>query len=259
MGQALREVCPWFASSSPITTRFEMALGDEKRQADLFSYCAGDSLAPCSAAPEAGVYVVWPDASLSAVVEPALPAAAVGDGVRFSPADSSRLGPHKYFVGEAYSGTDGRRRCEKVRQLESEVEFLVRRFADRSGLHIVPDATSVIGAAAVVFPAEKSSRRSLQVGGVLQLVRENAGPHLMRLARAGRLLLVLLSADQAPQTAAQRDTTFLLRQMRQTQNLQARQQANQRQQVARHLASQGQQLAQILERLPPIHAPSGNC
>ena len=259
VGQALREVCPWFASSSPITTRFEMTFGADKRQADLFSYCAGDSLAPCSAAPEAGVYIVWPDASLSAVVEPALPAAAIEDGVRFSPADSSRLGPHKYFVGEAYSGTDGRRRCDKVCQLETEVEFLLRRFADRSGLHI-SDATSVIGAAAVVFPAEKGSQRSSQVGGVLQLVRENAGPHLKRLARAGRLLLVLLCADQAPQTAAQRDTTLLLRQMRKAQNLQAQQQANQRQQVARQLASQGQQLAsqgqqlaQILERLPPIH------
>ena len=252
VGQALREVCPWFASSSPITTRFEMTFGAETRQADLFSYCDGDSLAPCSAAPEAGVYIVWPDASLSAVVEPALPAAAIGAGVRFSPADSSRLGPHKYFVGEAYSGSNGRRRCEKVHQLETEVEFLLRRFADRSGLHI-SDATSVIGAAAVVFPAEKGSHLGSQVGGVLQLVRENAGPHLMRLARAGRLLLVLLRADQAPQTAAQRDTTLLLREMRKAQNLLAKQQANQRQQVSRHLASQRQQLAQILERLPPIH------
>jgi len=222
-----------------------MAFGDEKRQADLFSYCAGDSLAPCSAAPEAGVYVVWPDPSLPAVVEPALSAAAIGVGAGFSPADSSRFGPHKYFVGEAYSGTDVRRRCDKVRQLETEVEFLMRRFADRSGLPI-SDPTSVIGAAAVVFPAERSSQRSSQVGGVLELVRENAGPLLKRLARAGRLLLVLLSADQAPQTAAQRDTTLLLRQMRTEQNLQARHQANQRQHVAR-------QLAQILERLPPIH------
>jgi len=245
VGHALREVCPWFDSSSPITTRFEMALRNEKRQADLFCYCAGDSLGPCFAAPEAGVHVVWPDALLSAVVERALPAAAIGEGARFSPADPSRVGPHKYFVGEAYSGMGVSRRSDKVRQLETEVEFLMRRFADRSGLHI-SDATSVVGAAAVVFPAEKGPQRSSQVDSVLQLVRENAGPHLQRLARAGRLLLVLLSANQAPQTAAQRDTTVLLKQMRKAQDLQARQVANQHQEFA-------QQLSAILERLPPIH------
>ncbi len=245
LGHALREVCPWFASISPITTRLELTFGDEKRQADLFSYCAGDSLALCSAAPEAGVYVVWPDASLSPVVEPALPAAAIGDGDRFSPADASRHGPHKYFVGEAYSGANDVRRREKVRQLETEVEFLMRRFADRSGLHI-SDVTSVIGAAAIIFPAEKGLQRSLQVSKMQMLVRENAGPHLLRLARAGRLLLVLLSLDQAPLTAAQRDTAVSLRQIRTAQNLQARQLANQ---LANQLAEQRRQLAEILERL----------
>ena len=259
LSQVLREVCPWFASSSPITTRFEMTFGAEKRQADLFSYCAGDSLVPCSAAPEAGVYLVLP--LPPDLKDPALPAAAIGDGLTFSPADSSRLGPHKYFVGEAYSGTDARRRGEKVCQLETEVEFLMRRFSDRSGLRI-SDATSVIGAAAVVFPVESGSQRSSQVGGVLQLVRDNAGPHLQRLARAGRLLLVLLSADQAPQTAAQRDTTVLLRQLRKAQNLQVRQAANQRRQAdnqrrqadnqLRQLDSQLAKILERLERLPPL-------
>ena len=46
-----------------------------------------------------GVYIVWPDVSISAVVEPALPAPSIKDEVQFSPADSLRLGPNKYFVG----------------------------------------------------------------------------------------------------------------------------------------------------------------
>ena len=237
LSQVLREVCPWFVSSSPITTRYEMALGGVTRQADLFCYCTGDSLAPCSGAPEAGVYLVWPDDSPSIVQEPALPAAAIGDGDRFSPADPSRLGPHKYFVGEVYSGTATSRRRDKVEQLETEVLFLMRRLADRSGL-LISDATSVIGAAAIVFPVKKGSQRSSQVPGVLQLVRKYTGPHLKRLARAGRLLLVLLSTDQAPQSAAQRDTTTLLQHLRKEQMRQA-------QQVDR-------QLAMILQRLPPV-------
>jgi len=222
ISQVLREFCPWFDSSSPITTRFEMVFQDEKRQADLFSYCSGDSLVPCSDVPEAGVYIVWPDPSLLVVTNPPLPAAAIKGDANFSPADSSRLGPHKYFVGEAYSGVDVRRRREKVHQLETEVEFLKRRFADRSGISIT-DPTSIVGAAAVVFPVEKGSQRSSQVNVMLQLVREYAGPNLMRLASAGRFLLVLLSADQIPQTTAQRDTTITLRQMRNEMNNQHRQ------------------------------------
>jgi len=245
LDQVLREVCPWFDSCSPISTRFDMEFEDKKRQADLFSYCKGDSLTACSAVPEAGVYIVWPDASISAVVEPALPAASIKDEVQFSPADSSRIGPNKCFVGEAYSGVIVKRRRDKVHQLETEVGFLMRRFADRSGLDI-SDPTLVIGAAALVFPTEKGSQRRLQATEMLTLVRENLGPHLQRLARAGRLLLVLLSTDQAPQTYAQRDTALVLRQMQNALNLQARQFANQRKRNA-------QQFAKILQRLPVIH------
>lgn len=222
MGQIFREVCPWFTSSSIITTRFEMSLNEEKRQADLFAYCSGDTLEPCLSAHEAGVYLVWPDASIESVTFQAQTAVDIIKSAQFSPADTSRLGPHKYFVGEAYSGTVTLRRQEKVLQLESEVEFLMRRLADRNNLQIT-DITSVIGAAAIVFPTEKGSYRSTQVGPTLKLIRENSGPHLKRLASAGRFLLVLLSADQAPLTAAQRDTTLLLRQMRESQNMQAKQ------------------------------------
>jgi hypothetical protein len=222
ISQVLREFCPWFDSSSPITTRLEMGFQEDNRQADLFSFCFGDSLVPCLDVPEAGVYIVWPDPSL-VVADPPLPAAAIKGDANFSPAaDSSRLGPHKYFLGEAYSGMDVRRRREKVHQLETEVEFLMHRFADRSGVSIT-DPTLIIGAAAVVFPVEKGSQRSSQVKVMLQLVREYAGPHLMRLASAGRLLLVLLSADRIPQTTAQRDTAITLRQMRNEMNNQHRQ------------------------------------
>jgi len=221
ISQVLREFCPWFDSSSPITTRLEMGFQEDNRQADLFSFCFGDSLVPCLDVPEAGVYVVWPDPSL-VVADPPLPAAAIKGDANFSPADSSRLGPHKYFLGEAYSGVDVRRRREKVHQLETEVEFLMHRFADRSGV-LITDPTSIVGAAAVVFPVEKGSQRRSQINVMLQLVREYAGPNLMRLASAGRLLLVLLSADQIPQTTAQRDTTITLRQMRNEMNNQHRQ------------------------------------
>ena len=246
VGNVFRGVCPWFTSSSPITTRLDLALGDESRQADLFAYCDGDTFEACSEATEAGIYVVWPEGGNS-ISESALPAAAIPSITRFSPADTSRRGPHKYFVGEAYSGTDPQRRREKVWQLETEVEFLMRRFAERSGLNIV-DATSIIGAAAIIFPATKRSPRRQQVPDMLQLVRNNAGLHLQRLSRAGRLLLVLLSLDQAPQTAAQRDTTSLLREVRNEQ----RQVRDAQRQVRNEQRQVRDELAKIFERLPPI-------
>ena len=184
--------------------------------------------------PEVGKHVVWPDASCAEVTAPALAALALDVGAAFSPADPERVGPQNYFVGEAYSGI--MRRADKVRQLETEVDFLCRRLADRTGL-AVTDATQVVGAAALIFsaagPRGMTPPRAAQVPAALALVRAEltTSPHLSRLAAAGRQLLVLLAKDQAPQTYHARDTTAALRALRDEQ---------------RSLA------ALIRERLPPV-------
>ena len=69
---------------------------------------------------------------------------------RWSPVLSGRLlaaWAQQILCGEAYSGINVKRRRDKVHQLETEVGFLMRRFADRpdrSGLDI-SDPTLVIG------------------------------------------------------------------------------------------------------------------
>jgi hypothetical protein len=111
-------------------------------------------------------------------------------------------------VGETYSGVKDRR--DKVRQLESTVEFMCRRLEDRTGVSVT-DATQVIGAAALVFSATLDPRaRADQVPGVLDLIRDAAGRHLTRLATAGRLLPVMLARDQAPHTLHARETSAVL-------------------------------------------------
>ena len=72
--------------------------------------------------------------------------------------------------------------------------------AERTGC-AVEDVTQVVGAAAVIFSAAGGPmKRREQLPAALALVRKNAGTSLQRLAAAGRLLLVLLSKDQAPST-----------------------------------------------------------
>ena len=215
----LSQVCPWLASRTDLITRFELSLGDETRQADVFSYVVENgSHAACINASEAGVYVVWPDAARTEVTEPVLDALAISAESRFSPGDSTRAGPQKYFLGEAYSGI--LKRADKVRQLDTEVDFMRRRTADRFGI-AAPDVTQVVGAAALVFsaagggdPAHTLTSRREQVAEALALVRSciigNGCPSLRRLAAAGRFLLVLLSKEQAPHTYHARDTSAAL-------------------------------------------------
>lgn len=205
----------------------------------------GNSLAPCESAPEAGVHVVWPDALASGVAAPARLAVVIPSSRAFSPTDPSRAGPHKYFVGEVYSGVA--LRAAKVAQLETEVVFLLRRLADRFAPLPVDDVTQVVGAAAIVFPVVPGSPRGAQVAAALQLVRDAAGPHLRRLMAAGRLLLILLSNDQAPATVHARDTSAALRRVLDAQKLLARRQVNVAERQTRRLAA----LTAVIEaRLP---------
>ena len=215
LAQCLAEVCPWAATMTPIVTRSELEFQGRFRQADLFCYVSEserDCAGACVRRPTDGVHIVWPDAERAEVTEAALPALALREGERFSPADARAVGPQKYFIGEAYSGVV--LRVEKVRQLETIVDFVRRRLADRTGVD-VPDATRVIGAAALVFSAAGDARpRVEQVSAALNLVRAHAGPNLLRLAAAGRLLLVLLSNDQAPQSLVARETTTAIKSVR---------------------------------------------
>ena len=208
-GRTLHSVCAWATELTELEGRDEVsymvpdtspdaapgATKKVRRQVDLFCYCSGDTLAECTGVAEAGVRVVG-RADGDAFVR-ALPAVGVAADAEFSP--PNRRGPLKYFVGEIYSGEDKQSRIDKVRQLESALEFLCHRFTDRTEIVIV-DPTQLIGAAMLVFPTLAGTSRSDQFDAALTLVRTSAGPLLQRLIRAGRLALTLLTPEQAPGT-----------------------------------------------------------
>ena len=246
-GRTLQSLCSWAADLSELEGRNEMyymvsdtspsakqgAKKKIQRQVDLFCYCSGDTGSPCTAVAEAGVRLVKP---ADDVFEAALPAVDLAADAEFSPPDRRR-GPHKYFIGEVYSGEREGSRIDKVRQLEAALEFLCRRFTDRTQIDVA-DPTQLVGAAMLVFPTLAGTTRSEQFDAALALVRTNAGPCLRRLMRAGRLALTLLTPDQAP-------NTYGLRSLASEQLAQGR--------LLRELRNSTAELRTLLlQRLPPI-------
>ena len=128
MGRTLAGVCRW-ANEMTVLERRNVYSDSNKRQVDLFCYCTGDTGAPCAEDAEACVRVVPPPDGAEYAFQRAVAAVDVRDDASFSPPD--RRGPQKYFVGEVYSGEQ--KRADKVTQLESALDFLVRRFTDRTG------------------------------------------------------------------------------------------------------------------------------
>jgi hypothetical protein len=146
---------------------------------------------------------------LPGVHEPALPAMPLPAEEIFSPSDATRMGPHKYFVAEAYSGQSEKQRGEKVEQLETLIEYLKRRWEDRhesiEGLPRVTDITQIVGAAALVFSSSEVARASALERAEELVARKAAKlPNLRRLAAAGRLVVIMLEKGQAPNTHFQR-------------------------------------------------------
>ena len=126
--------------------------------------------------------------------------------MRFSPTDAARTGPHKYFLAEVYSGACEDRMAAKVAQLETLCAFVLARWveqAEHAGLR-VGDVTELVGAAALVFSAGDAPRRIALARAIAIVRAAAAGPNLSRLARARRLLVVVLDASQSPVTFAQR-------------------------------------------------------
>ena len=208
LSSVFREVCPWAADVSRLLSR-SLDRDGNAREADVMCYVEGDTLGPCVGAPAYGVAVVAPVAS----VAPPLPAAALRADARFSPTDATRLGPHKYFLAEAYSGANEETTQEKVAQLETLCAFLRLRWMDQhggegggggGGAPAVDDATQLLGAVALVFSAGEMPRRLALDRATSLVARTAVGANLARLRAAGRLLVVVLDKTQSPVTFFQR-------------------------------------------------------
>lgn len=209
---AIAGVFPWAFSASEIQTGRTPRLFDDKRDSDIFFYTYGDRLTSSTPDDDAGVAVIVPrnDDFLKA-----LPAVSLPSGVPFSPANSDPPFKHppKYVIGEAYGGDKDDARRDKVRQLETLVAFALKRWLDQQPKknHLVTDCTSVIGAALLVFNAcdvlpsngrlvKRKAVLNKIVSYVSDMVTAMDFPNLHRLARARRLLVVVLSKHQASAT-----------------------------------------------------------
>jgi hypothetical protein len=207
LSSVFREVCPWAADVSRLLSR-SLDRDGNAREADVMCYVEGDTLGPCASAPAYGVAVVAPVASAA----PPLPAAALRADARFSPTDATRLGPHKYFLAEAYSGANEETRQDKVEQLETLCAFLRLRWMDQhggeggggGGAPAVDDATQLLGAVALVFSAGEMPRRLALDRATSLVARTAVGVNLVRLRAAGRLLVLVLDKTQSPATFFQR-------------------------------------------------------
>jgi hypothetical protein len=126
---------------------------------------------------------------------------------RFSPTDATRMGPHKYFLAEVYSGQREEKWKAKAQQLDTLCEFLKSRWQDRHpGMPAVTDVTQIVGAAALIFSAGASNRKEalLRAHELVTAHITEQCPNLARLAAAGRLLVIMLDKSQAPITLFQR-------------------------------------------------------
>ena len=229
IGSVLREVCPWVSDHSAALSRVLDRDGNA-REGDIMCYLQGDTLTRCVPAPAHGVAVVSAPAG-AAAAEP-LPPLALPAGSQFSPTDASRLGPHKYFVAEAYSGANPARMRAKVAQLETLVGYMLQRWAaQHESAPAAHDVTQLVGAAARGFSVGDEPRHTALssatalVEGALAAGGGSGGgggggggsgagggsagggggcENLRRLAAAGRLLVVVLDKRQSPFTHFQR-------------------------------------------------------
>lgn len=202
LSHLLGTVCPFSTHISAFSiSRENPDLAQTYREIDLLAYLSGADAAgqPCQSIVVDGVTTVYPH-GVDGVVEPARPALAWLEGERrFSDAEASGDMPQKYFIAEAYSGQSQRKRMEKFELLDTLLEHLFRRWQELHPTHAPADITEIVGAAALVFGAP-AGKRTAVMRTVLSSLRDSLGsgrrPSVLRLARAGRLLLVILDTHQ---------------------------------------------------------------
>ena len=199
-----RELCPWTTDHSQLLSR-TLDSGGMQREADIMCYVHGDTLVPCMALAGHGARL----AELPCPALPALPPMPLPADQRFSTTDAMLTGPHKYFLAEIYCGQQVRAKKDKLQQLETLCEYIKGRWEDQhegvGGLPRVEDITQVVGAAALVFSAGEERRfAAVQLAEDMVARRVVRCPNLLRLAAAGRLLIIVLDNSQAPNTFFQR-------------------------------------------------------
>jgi hypothetical protein len=200
----LPEVFPWLRSHSRLVSRQLELPSEGTREADLLCYTDSDSLQPSVSIAVHGVRLIELG---DGVMEPPCEALLIPAALGFSPAERERTGPHKSILGEVYSGAQGSKIEAKVRQLDTLVSFMLRRWNDRSPESGAEDVTQLVGAGVLVFCAGTQPRRQVLDSAAALVARVVAGagcPSLRRLAHARRLVVMVLEQAQCPMTTSQR-------------------------------------------------------
>ena len=205
---ALPEVFPWLRSCSRPVPRHLEPPSEGAREAGLLCVTDADSLLPSLSSAVHGVRLIELG---DGVVEPpceALPTPAGPPGCPPAAGErSSASGPRKCILGEAYSGAQAGKMEAKVAQLDTLVGYMLRRWNDRSPDCRAEDVTQLVGAGVLVFAAGTQPRRQALDSAAALVARVVAGagcPSLRRLARAGRLVVMVLEQAQCPLTTSQR-------------------------------------------------------
>jgi hypothetical protein len=199
MRQILGDLCQGLLTGTMTLQSRQLTDGAATRQADLFGYMRETAQAACCAVPHGGLQVL----SLEPAIPAEAPLAIAAD--RCFSLYNPRLGPHKYFLAEAYSGNRDDKRREKVRQLDSLLEFTKRRWEDLNR-ETVSDITAIIGVAGLVFsPGDKSRGAALELAVNLVKTEAAARPLTRRMMQAGRYFVMVLDPSQMPATLFQRD------------------------------------------------------
>lgn len=213
---AIRPVCPWLTDHGAILSR-ALDRRDNSREGDIMCYGKGDTLGVCVASADLGVSIVGvadvaeADDGLRAI--PALPAIELPVGVQFSPTDASRVGPdpYKYIILEAYSGKSATRITATILRLDSLLGHVMARWGEQQNQEPLgddKDITSIVGAAGLVLCALDEDRGEVLKREVARVHRriwsDTTLVHLRRLARSGRLFVMVLCDKQCPNTYNQR-------------------------------------------------------
>ncbi|CAB9501695.1 expressed unknown protein [Seminavis robusta] len=174
----------------------EITQGDTViRQLDSFAYMTNDTLARGTEARTNGLSLLVPNGMVFR--------AAAGAPAQ----ERAPLAPTKYVVGEAYSGSNPVKLRAKLHQLEGGIETLRARHVGRG--NVCNDITCLVGAALLICSCGSRPRAQAvrdDSASLLGTLSQADHPHLWRLAEAGRLFCLVMSANESPQSVIARQT-----------------------------------------------------
>lgn len=184
--------------------------GCDALEIDSFGYMSHDSLEFGVDSPGSGISVIEPNGCTRAKAVAAPPGKLTGSPGAMERSLETKV--EKYVIGETYSGQRETKIKEKVEELEAKIHKMVERFKGLNTSYS-GDVTSVVGATLLAYSCgpmkrKDAARKFSRI--ILSTLTEDSMPNLWRLAQARRLYLVVMSANDSPNSTAHRETYSLM-------------------------------------------------